>query len=120
MALEMPELRKHALKSIKTDTTVAVSWEYLYLLSDVICFDHIIVSDCTDQRKWYDRLFAKSQTKGFVNPSLSVIESIVKGHRFDTIIPSALKVWGDKCIVVDTSADDWGAENLRIALKKLF
>lgn len=119
MDIELPVISKYARKSISGGMNVVLSWEYLYLLSNIVYFDHIIIFHCADQNKWYDRLLGKSKVKGFNNPSKSLIETIIREHYFDRIIPNSLNIWNDKCILVDTSSDDWGEANLSQVLEKI-
>lgn len=118
MSIELPIIQEYALNSIKNNHsgTLLLSWEYLYLLAPVINFDKIILLNCQDQDVWFRRLAIRSAERGLPNPPMDFLLDVLEKNGLTTIVSTTIKTWPTECLVVDTSTDDWGAENLRRAL----
>lgn len=120
MAIEIPIIQRYADEQIASATGPTIlSWEYLQLLSPEIIFDQVILLICQDKDVWFKRLRFRADERGF-NKAISdnQLEEIAKVHGFYDIIDGAIERWPN-CLIVDTSPDDFGAENLRLTLPKL-
>ena len=117
MKREIPIIEDYAREQIAATTgDVILSWEYLHLLSSEFQFDQVILLICQDEDTWFDRLRFRANERGFPRRlSDRKIKEIIKVHGFRQIIEGSIARWNE-CLIVDTSPEDFGAENLEFIL----
>lgn len=120
MAVEIPVIEEYARQQIAVATgDIILSWEYLHLLSPEFQFDQVILLICQDEDTWFNRLRFRANERGFLKHlSDHQIKKIIKAHRFREIIEDSIARWND-CLIVDTSAEDFGEEYLSFVLNQL-
>jgi len=120
--LELPHIIKAAEASLAMEGNLVLSWEQWELIAGQIQVDHFLFLD--SGTAWIERLRRRAYKRGYTGQPLpdEVLVELMTASGFS---PSQMlktlveKVGRDRVIVVDTSADDWGAENIQRALTTL-
>ncbi len=114
------EAIKHRLKDINS-SVVVVNWGYLWWFFDQIEIDHVLVFQC-DRSVWLERLRCRAEQIGWAN---ATDDDVIELARRIDMLPEPIteavvaRFAPNQVTTIDTSPEDWGAENLRRVLTAL-
>ena len=121
--LELPHIIQAAKAGVSTEGNAVLSWEQWELIADIIHIDRFLFLDSRPE-VWIERLRQRAYKRGYSGPPLpdNVLVGLMATSGFSLSRMLAVlteKVGRDRITVVDTSPDDWGAENIQQALTAL-